>query len=61
MGIGINKEELDLASVVVGCSTFHLLFKYLGVQVGANMSRLNSWHEVEANISSQLSRWKLKT
>nr|GEZ83543.1 RNA-directed DNA polymerase, eukaryota [Tanacetum cinerariifolium] len=61
MGIGINKEEIDLAASIVGCSTFSAPFKYLEVQVGASMSRLNSWNEVETKISSRLSRWKLKT
>ncbi|GJZ08377.1 RNA-directed DNA polymerase, eukaryota, reverse transcriptase zinc-binding domain protein [Tanacetum coccineum] len=61
MGIGVNKEEVDSTAAIVGCSTFSPPFKYLGVQVGANMSRLSSWHEVEAKISSRLSRWKLKT
>ncbi|GKB37452.1 RNA-directed DNA polymerase, eukaryota [Tanacetum coccineum] len=61
MEIGINKEEIDLAASIVGCLTFSSPFKYLGVQVGASMSRLNSWNEVETKISSRLSRWKLKT
>nr|GEZ29252.1 hypothetical protein [Tanacetum cinerariifolium] len=61
MGIGVNKEEVDSTAAIVGCSTFSTLVKYLGVQVGANMSRLSSWHEVEVKISSRLSRWKLKT
>ncbi|GJX02527.1 RNA-directed DNA polymerase, eukaryota [Tanacetum coccineum] len=61
MGISINKEEIDLSASIMGCSTFSSPFKYLGVQVGASMSRLNSWNEVETKISSRLSRWKLKT
>ncbi|GKB43988.1 RNA-directed DNA polymerase, eukaryota, reverse transcriptase zinc-binding domain protein [Tanacetum coccineum] len=61
MGISVNKEEVDSTAAIVGCSMFSPPSKYLGVQVGANMSRLSSWHEVEAKISSRLSRWKLKT
>nr|GEV51631.1 RNA-directed DNA polymerase, eukaryota [Tanacetum cinerariifolium] len=61
MGIGVNKEEVDSTAAIVGCATFSTPVKYLGVQVGANMSWLSSWHEVEAKISSRLSRWKLKT
>ncbi|GJY18717.1 hypothetical protein Tco_0390208 [Tanacetum coccineum] len=61
MGIGINKEEVDLAATIVGCSMFSPPFKYLRVQVGDNMSRLTSWKDVKAKISSMLSRWKLKT
>nr|GEV71650.1 RNA-directed DNA polymerase, eukaryota, reverse transcriptase zinc-binding domain protein [Tanacetum cinerariifolium] len=61
MRIGVNKEEVDSTAANVGCSTFSPLFKYLGVQVGANISWLSSWHEVKAKIPSILSRWKLKT
>ncbi|GKE04578.1 RNA-directed DNA polymerase, eukaryota, partial [Tanacetum coccineum] len=61
MRIGVNKEEVDSTAAIVGYSMFSPPFKYFGVQVGANMSRLSSWHEVEAKISTRLSRWKLKT
>ncbi|GJY64667.1 RNA-directed DNA polymerase, eukaryota, reverse transcriptase zinc-binding domain protein [Tanacetum coccineum] len=60
-GIGVSKEDIDLAASIVGCSTFSTPFQYLGVKVGAPMSRLNSWKETMAKVSSRLSKWKLKT
>ncbi|GJT77711.1 RNA-directed DNA polymerase, eukaryota [Tanacetum coccineum] len=60
-GIGVSKEDIDSAVSIVGCSTFSPPFHYLGVKVGASMSRLNSWKEITAKVSSRLSKWKLKT
>nr|GEX74164.1 putative RNA-directed DNA polymerase, eukaryota, reverse transcriptase zinc-binding domain protein [Tanacetum cinerariifolium] len=59
--IGVNKDDVDSTTTLVGCSTFYPPFHYLGVKVGASMSRLNSWKEVTAKISYRLSKWKLKT
>ncbi|GJY85319.1 RNA-directed DNA polymerase, eukaryota [Tanacetum coccineum] len=61
MGIGVSKEDIDSAAQMVECSTFSPPFHYLGVKVGASMSRLNSWKEIIEKISSRLSKWKLKT
>ncbi|GKA04405.1 RNA-directed DNA polymerase, eukaryota, partial [Tanacetum coccineum] len=60
-GIGVSKENIDLAANIMGCSTFSPPFNYLRIKVGAPMSRLNSWKEITAKISSRLSKWKLKT
>ncbi|GKB91889.1 RNA-directed DNA polymerase, eukaryota [Tanacetum coccineum] len=60
-GIGVSKEDINLAASIVGCSMFSPPFHYLGVKVGASMSRLNSWKEITAKVSSRLSKWKLKT
>ncbi|GKE67684.1 hypothetical protein Tco_1521845, partial [Tanacetum coccineum] len=59
--IGVSKDQVDLAASLVGCSTFYPPFHYLGVKVGASMSRLNSWKDVISKLSSRLSKWKLKT
>ncbi|GJV55469.1 RNA-directed DNA polymerase, eukaryota, reverse transcriptase zinc-binding domain protein [Tanacetum coccineum] len=56
-----NFDEVNRAASMVGCSTFNSPFKYLGVKVGDNMSRINSWEEVINNVSTRLSKWKLKT
>ncbi|GKA23721.1 RNA-directed DNA polymerase, eukaryota, reverse transcriptase zinc-binding domain protein [Tanacetum coccineum] len=61
MGIGVRYEEVISAASIVGCSTFSHPFNYIGVKVGAPMSRLNSRNEVTDKISSRLSKWKLKT
>ncbi|GJU06268.1 RNA-directed DNA polymerase, eukaryota, reverse transcriptase zinc-binding domain protein [Tanacetum coccineum] len=59
--IGVSKEDIDSAASTVGCSTFSSPFHYLGVKVGTSMSRLKSWKDITAKVSSRLSKWKLKT
>ncbi|GJR37014.1 reverse transcriptase domain-containing protein [Tanacetum coccineum] len=61
MGIGVRNDDVITAASIVGYSTFSPPFNYLGIKVGAAMSRLNSWNEVADKISSRLSNWKLKT
>ncbi|GJX99908.1 RNA-directed DNA polymerase, eukaryota [Tanacetum coccineum] len=61
MGVGVNLDEVNRAASMVGCSTFTSPFKYLGVKVGGNMSRISSWDEVINKVSTRLSKWKLKT
>ncbi|GJS35690.1 RNA-directed DNA polymerase, eukaryota [Tanacetum coccineum] len=60
-GIGVSKKEVDEAAAIVGCSTLIPPFQYLGVKIGAPMSRINSWKEVIDKVSSRLSKWKIKT
>nr|GEY61663.1 hypothetical protein [Tanacetum cinerariifolium] len=59
--IGVSKAETNLATSVVGCSTFSPPFYYLKVKIRASMSRITSWKEVTDKISSPLSKWKIKT
>nr|GEV01414.1 RNA-directed DNA polymerase, eukaryota, reverse transcriptase zinc-binding domain protein [Tanacetum cinerariifolium] len=61
MGIGIPQDVVASTASSIGCATLTPHFNYLGVKVGGNMSRLISWDEVIAKISSRLSKWKLKT
>ncbi|GJX12486.1 RNA-directed DNA polymerase, eukaryota [Tanacetum coccineum] len=61
MGIGIPQDVVASTASSIGCATLTSPFNYLGVKVGGNMSRLVSWDEVTAKISSRLSKWKLKT
>ncbi|GKA50750.1 RNA-directed DNA polymerase, eukaryota [Tanacetum coccineum] len=60
-GIGVSKENIDFAANIMGCSTSSPPFNYLGIKVGAPMSRLNSWKDITAKISLRLSEWKLKS
>nr|GEX38327.1 RNA-directed DNA polymerase, eukaryota, reverse transcriptase zinc-binding domain protein [Tanacetum cinerariifolium] len=48
-------------ATLMGCSTFEPPFHYLGVKVGAPMSRKKSRKDFISKISSRLSKWKLKT
>ncbi|GJY61617.1 RNA-directed DNA polymerase, eukaryota, reverse transcriptase zinc-binding domain protein, partial [Tanacetum coccineum] len=61
MGIGIPNDVMVFAARFIGCSTLSALFTYLGVKVGGFMSRLSSWDDVIAKLTSRLSKWNLKT
>ncbi|GKD73276.1 RNA-directed DNA polymerase, eukaryota, reverse transcriptase zinc-binding domain protein [Tanacetum coccineum] len=61
MGIGVNKSVVESAANLIGCSILYSPFNYLGIKVGANMSRISSWDDVVAKVSSRLSKWKIKT
>ncbi|GJU30905.1 RNA-directed DNA polymerase, eukaryota [Tanacetum coccineum] len=61
MGVGVNSDVVNRAASMVGCSMFTSPLKYLGVKVGANMSRISSWEDVVNKVSTHLSTWKLKT
>ncbi|GKB70054.1 RNA-directed DNA polymerase, eukaryota [Tanacetum coccineum] len=61
MGVGINLNEVVRAVNSIGCSTFSTPFKYLGVIVGDNMSRVSSWDDIIYKVSNRLSKWKLKS
>lgn len=38
----------------IGCTTMKTPFTYLGFPVGANMRRLEAWHEAVQNAISKL-------
>ncbi|GJS98286.1 RNA-directed DNA polymerase, eukaryota [Tanacetum coccineum] len=61
MGVGFNPNEVSRVTTSIGCSTFMAPFKYLGVSVGDNMSRIASWDDIIFKVSNRLSKWKLKT
>ncbi|GJU97933.1 RNA-directed DNA polymerase, eukaryota, reverse transcriptase zinc-binding domain protein [Tanacetum coccineum] len=60
MGIGVSSNAVATAASLIGCSILTAPFNYLGVKVGSNMSRINSWDDVISKVSSRLSKWKLK-
>ncbi|GJY47125.1 RNA-directed DNA polymerase, eukaryota [Tanacetum coccineum] len=61
VGIGTRPEEVDATATTMGCSIFTTPFVYLGVKVRGAMSRIKSWDDMVAKVSSRLSKWKLKT
>nr|GEV79306.1 RNA-directed DNA polymerase, eukaryota [Tanacetum cinerariifolium] len=61
MGIGVPNDVVVLAARSIGCLVMHSPFNYLGVKVGASMSKISSWDDVVAKLSARLSKWKLKT
>ncbi|XP_021995409.1 uncharacterized mitochondrial protein AtMg01250-like [Helianthus annuus] len=57
-GIVANSEEVEDLANVVGCKQDTLLFKYVGLKVGANMNRINNWKPVYDIFESRLALWK---
>nr|GEY12664.1 hypothetical protein [Tanacetum cinerariifolium] len=53
MGIGIPNDVVVSAARFIGCSTLSVSFTYLGVKAGRLMSRLSSWDDVIAKLSSR--------
>ncbi|GJZ63602.1 hypothetical protein Tco_0620023 [Tanacetum coccineum] len=56
MGIGVSSNVVAAAASLIGCSILTAPFNYLGVKVGSNMSRINSWDDV---ISKIFLLWRL--
>nr|GFC84046.1 RNA-directed DNA polymerase, eukaryota [Tanacetum cinerariifolium] len=49
------------AADFIGCSILNNQFRYLGVMVGDNTSRLKVWDDIIRKIKSHISKWKVKT
>ncbi|GJV55692.1 hypothetical protein Tco_1456697 [Tanacetum coccineum] len=45
----------------LGCTIMENKFRYLGVMVGAGMTRHKAWDDVILKLQSRLSKWKAKT
>nr|GEZ42469.1 RNA-directed DNA polymerase, eukaryota [Tanacetum cinerariifolium] len=61
LGVGVASDRIIDAAGSIGCSIMKVPFKYLGVMVGGNMSKINAWDETVAKVKSRLSKWKLNT
>ncbi|KAJ0941986.1 putative RNA-directed DNA polymerase [Helianthus annuus] len=60
-GVGIDTEEVMLMANILRCRTGSFPFKYLGLQVGANMNLVRNWRPVIDTFKSRLSIWKANT
>ncbi|PWA47507.1 RNA-directed DNA polymerase, eukaryota [Artemisia annua] len=60
IGIGVDYIEVHQIAEMIGCSASHLPFIYLGVPVGCNMNRINSWKPMIDKVTKKLSSWKAK-
>nr|GEY77293.1 RNA-directed DNA polymerase, eukaryota, reverse transcriptase zinc-binding domain protein [Tanacetum cinerariifolium] len=60
-GVGVHCSDVQMMADMFGFLANNLPFTYLGVKVGANMARINTWHEVMQKVTSKLSKWKAKT
>ena len=61
LGVGVSQIEVENAATSIGCSIMNNSFRYLGVMVGQNSSRLSAWEDTIAKLKSRLSKWKMKT
>nr|GEW68104.1 RNA-directed DNA polymerase, eukaryota, reverse transcriptase zinc-binding domain protein [Tanacetum cinerariifolium] len=61
MGIVVNGDKVDQVAYRIGCGILKVPFTYLGSKVGGCMSHIQNWNDVVENISSRLSKWKMKT
>nr|GEZ44607.1 hypothetical protein [Tanacetum cinerariifolium] len=60
IGIGVSDDEVSYMENIIGCGTFKLPLKYLGVPVGCNMSRSSNWNAIIQKFYSKLSSWKAR-
>lgn len=61
LGVNVPFHEVQCMALNVGCKPEKMPFNYLGVKVGENMSRIESWREVISKVSNKLYSWKIKT
>nr|GEX64593.1 RNA-directed DNA polymerase, eukaryota [Tanacetum cinerariifolium] len=60
MGIGVDAEKVSKAAIKLGCLILKNPFLYLGIYVGGNMNRIQSWDDIVNRVKSRLSKWKMK-
>jgi len=59
-GIGIDYRVVDRFSEILNCSTMEVLFKYLGVPVGANYISQSYWKDMVNKVKKRLALCKGK-
>ncbi|GKB56445.1 putative RNA-directed DNA polymerase [Tanacetum coccineum] len=59
-GIGIDPREVESFSNILNCKNDVLLFVYLGLPVGKDMSRVDNWRVLIDRFLSKISSWKSK-
>ncbi|GJY18325.1 putative RNA-directed DNA polymerase, eukaryota, reverse transcriptase zinc-binding domain protein [Tanacetum coccineum] len=60
-GIGVSNYDLNSVASSIGCQPSHLPCIYLGIPIGANMSRLSNWSPLVERFQKRLSNWKSKS
>nr|GEU56538.1 RNA-directed DNA polymerase, eukaryota [Tanacetum cinerariifolium] len=58
LGVGVPRLIVERAASKLGCSIMQNQFRYLGVLVGACMSRKKAWDDTVIKLRSRLSKWK---
>ncbi|GJV19940.1 putative RNA-directed DNA polymerase, eukaryota, reverse transcriptase zinc-binding domain protein [Tanacetum coccineum] len=59
-GIGVSSNEVNSVACSIGCQPSQLPCTYLGLPIGANMSRCSNWSPVVDRFQKRLSTWKCK-
>ncbi|GJR48045.1 RNA-directed DNA polymerase, eukaryota [Tanacetum coccineum] len=57
-GVRVDLTKVSNIALVTGCQAKCLPFSYLGLPVGSNMARINSWVPIVDKFIKRLSRWK---
>nr|GEV92958.1 RNA-directed DNA polymerase, eukaryota [Tanacetum cinerariifolium] len=60
LGVRLTNEVIEAAAENLGCATMKTLFKYLGVIVGGNCSKVHAWEDTISKVKARLYNWKLK-
>ncbi|KAK9077004.1 hypothetical protein SSX86_005339 [Deinandra increscens subsp. villosa] len=57
-GVGVDFMEVSRIAKFGGCKPGRIPFTYLGIPVGANMSRVANWNTITEKFLKRLGRWK---
>ena len=57
-GIGVEEDACRGMAAVLGCGMATIPFKYLGVLVGCDMSKIGNWNDVVEKFKVKLSNWR---
>ncbi|GKD04387.1 putative RNA-directed DNA polymerase, eukaryota, reverse transcriptase zinc-binding domain protein [Tanacetum coccineum] len=60
-GIGVSRLELNSLASTIGCLPSQFPCTYLGLSIGAKMSRCANWKKLIEKFQMRLSSWKSKT
>lgn len=60
-GVGVGADVIQKAAVELKCKAEQFPSKYLGVPLGANITRVDTWSPIIENFMKRLSSWKIKT
>nr|GEV51997.1 RNA-directed DNA polymerase, eukaryota [Tanacetum cinerariifolium] len=61
LGVGIHRNHVSRAALLIGCTVIKTPFQYLGVMVGDCMARKFAWSDIVYKSHHRLSKWKVKT
>ncbi|GJS73079.1 RNA-directed DNA polymerase, eukaryota, reverse transcriptase zinc-binding domain protein [Tanacetum coccineum] len=59
-GIGVSNEDTHLFASTIHCQPSSLPCTYLGLPIGANLNKSNSWKPIVDKFHKTLSNWKAK-